>query len=70
MRLGRLVEKRTNLAASGTIRTGYNYGPGIYHAVIGQGVHLKSGIRLIKKLGFRLRYAAVGRVAHLISSES
>jgi uncharacterized delta-60 repeat protein len=45
--MGRLVEKRTNLAASGTIKTGYQLRPGVYYAVIVQGSE-KLVVRLMK----------------------
>ena len=46
--LGRLVEKRTNVAASGAIQTGYHFRPGIYYATIVQGTE-KVVLMLIKK---------------------
>ncbi|HEX6432070.1 MAG TPA: SBBP repeat-containing protein [Niastella sp.] len=45
--LGRLVEKRTNLASSGTIKTGYHFRPGVYFAEIVQGPE-KVVVKLIK----------------------
>lgn len=35
--MGRLIEKRTGLAFTGTIQTGYHFPPGIYYAEIVQG---------------------------------
>ena len=46
--LGRLVEKRTNLAANGTIQTGYRFGRGIYHVEIVQGTE-KVMLKVIKQ---------------------
>lgn len=45
---GRLVEKRTGLASSGNIRTGYQLTPGVYFAEIVQGAE-KIILKLIKK---------------------
>lgn len=45
--MGRLVEKRTGLAASGNIRTGYQLRAGVYFAEIVQGAE-KVVLRLIK----------------------
>lgn len=45
--MGRLVEKRTNLAASGTIQTGYHFRPGVYYATIVQGRE-KVVVKLVK----------------------
>jgi uncharacterized delta-60 repeat protein len=45
--MGRLVEKRANLPASGTLKTGNHFRPGIYYAVIVQGSE-KVVVRLIK----------------------
>jgi hypothetical protein len=45
--MGRTVEKRTNLAGSGTIKTGNHYPPGVYYVVIVQGRN-KVGLKLIK----------------------
>lgn len=45
--MGRLVEKKAGLAGNGTIQTGHNLKPGIYHAVIMQGAS-KVVLRLVK----------------------
>jgi uncharacterized delta-60 repeat protein len=45
--LGRMVEKRTGLASSGNIRTGYQFKPGVYFAEIVQGTE-KLMLKLIK----------------------
>jgi hypothetical protein len=45
--MGQLVEKRTGLAPSGSIRTGSNFGKGIYYAEIVQGTE-KMLLKLIK----------------------
>ncbi len=45
--IGRLVEKRTGLAASGAIQTGYRFAPGIYYAEIVQGTE-KVVLKLIR----------------------
>ncbi|WP_207510898.1 SBBP repeat-containing protein [Longitalea luteola] len=46
--LGRLVEKRTSLASSGTLQTGYQFRPGVYLAEIVQGPE-KVVLKLVKK---------------------
>jgi uncharacterized delta-60 repeat protein len=45
--MGRLVEKRTGLGASGTIKTGFQFRTGIYYALIVQGAD-KLILKLIK----------------------
>jgi hypothetical protein len=46
--MGKLVEKRTGLASSGNIRTGYHFASGIYFAEIVQGTE-KLVVKMIKK---------------------
>lgn len=46
--LGKLVEKRTGLASSGIIQTGYHFRPGVYFAEIVQGAE-KLVVKLVKK---------------------
>jgi uncharacterized delta-60 repeat protein len=45
--MGKLVERKTGLAASGTLRTGNNFSAGVYYAVIVQGAE-KVVLKLIK----------------------
>jgi uncharacterized delta-60 repeat protein len=46
--MGRLIEKRTGLASSGTIQTGFHFRPGLYYAEIVQGTE-KLVLKLIKR---------------------